>query len=402
MLHEYPGSGIHTTQNMGPFTDDVPVTAIVIGRDYDIQRDKLLAALRKPGPGPLVHRYYGQFDVELRPGSKWKLTESQEEGGMAIFEIPFIRAGATKSVTVTVDTAKKVRSSASAAKAVSTESFNKKVNTLGPEFIRDAIMGTLNRANYVVSGINSQVTGALATPTIAAGLIATLGNSAATLVATPSRIGELGAGLYEIQEAIFGAIEDIGLALLKDAAIFGIGPEAAAAQVEARKVSRVTRSSQQALMTSLGSQEPKFSTAGELGQRQATNQAAVLGLIRRAGTIEAARVAAALPYDSRDTASDIRKQLEAALVTLAETADDDDVYSALTDLRVDLVRHLASTAGELPRVVPFTPVTTLPALVIAYRVHGTALRNEEIVARNNIRHPGFTPAASPLKVLADA
>ena len=44
---------------------------------------------------------------------------------------------------------------------------------------------------------------------------------------------------------------------------------------------------------------------------------------------------------------------------------------------------------------------TLPALVIAHQVHADATRENEIIKRNAITHPGFVQAGYALEVLTD-
>jgi prophage DNA circulation protein len=48
------------------------------------------------------------------------------------------------------------------------------------------------------------------------------------------------------------------------------------------------------------------------------------------------------------------------------------------------------------------PQATQPALVLAYSLYEDASRDADIIARNNVRHPGFVPGGRTLEVLADA
>jgi prophage DNA circulation protein len=47
---------------------------------------------------------------------------------------------------------------------------------------------------------------------------------------------------------------------------------------------------------------------------------------------------------------------------------------------------------NLRRVVSYNNKTTLPALVIAYKVYGDATRDIDIITRNNLPDPGFVSA----------
>jgi prophage DNA circulation protein len=48
----------------------------------------------------------------------------------------------------------------------------------------------------------------------------------------------------------------------------------------------------------------------------------------------------------------------------------------------------------LARLGTYTPLTVLPALVLAHRIYQDATRADELVARNGISHPAFMPAVA--------
>ena len=45
---------------------------------------------------------------------------------------------------------------------------------------------------------------------------------------------------------------------------------------------------------------------------------------------------------------------------------------------------------------------TLPALVITHTLYGNVDKEQDVIARNRIQHPGFTPGGEVLEVLVDA
>ena len=386
-VFEYPGSDQSAAQEMGLQVDRFTVTAIVIGPAYDYERNALIAALKKPGPGKLVHRFYGTFDAQLEPGQSYRVFEDQDKGGMATFTIPFIRAGKFSGPTMGLDSFARVKSAAGRSKLAVLQEMLDAFDTSGPESVRDSVMQTLRDVNNATTQVNGQISGLLAAPNQIAGQITTLGNSMATLVATPSRFGELADGLYAIQAAIFGALANVGKALFSVSVTRdGTGQAAAKAQTDARKLVK-------ALL--------KARKDSALGVGVTANDAAVLGLVAKAATIEAVLAAAEMPYDSQENALATRDDLAAALEALAATSDY-QTHADLTDLRVELTRHLRDRGGALPAITNYTPAITLPALLIAHRVHGDARRSEEIIARNNIRNPCFVPGGYPIKVVAGA
>jgi prophage DNA circulation protein len=96
----------------------------------------------------------------------------------------------------------------------------------------------------------------------------------------------------------------------------------------------------------------------------------------------------------------LRTELADRLDVLMEAAGD-PVYKSLADLRAAVVRDLTVRGADLARTARYTPKQTLPALAVAYRIYGDASRDEEIAARNRIRHPGFVPGGETLEVLSD-
>ncbi|HGW7256049.1 TPA: DNA circularization N-terminal domain-containing protein, partial [Escherichia coli] len=61
--HEYPNRDKPYTEDLGKVTFRPSITAYVVGDDCFDQRDRLIDALNKPGPGTLVHPTYGEMKV---------------------------------------------------------------------------------------------------------------------------------------------------------------------------------------------------------------------------------------------------------------------------------------------------------------------------------------------------
>lgn len=396
-VQEYPGSDDYTAQELGRGLTTFSVTAIVIGPDYDLDRDALIAALEQGGPGRLVHRYYGEFDAMVEPGKRYRVVESEQEGGKATFTIPFIRAPKAAVQAVGADSAQRVRLAATSARTAAASKFDRDVDTSGPEFVRDAIVATITGASSAVAAVNRKINGALAITSGVQAAITTLGNSVAALVASPLVLIQLRQNLMDIQGAMFESIADVGQSLRDVREAFGgIGLEAANAETQARKLAFLLT---EALGDVAGYDEPALDDSTELNARMATNQAAVIRLVQTSAAIEAAVASLDMPYDSSATAEATRDRIADALNTLAGLTDDDDVYASLRDLLVEVHAHLTAAARALPTPAEYVPHTVMPALLVAHLVHGDARRCEEIIARNNIRHPGFVRPAVPLQVL---
>ncbi len=90
VVHSFPGSESHYSQDMGREPGGFQITAYIIGIDYDLERDRFMAACQSPGPGELVHPHLGVRLVHLR---SVQVRESRSELQIARFEMILIEAG---------------------------------------------------------------------------------------------------------------------------------------------------------------------------------------------------------------------------------------------------------------------------------------------------------------------
>jgi hypothetical protein len=114
---------------------------------------------------------------------------------------------------------------------------------------------------------------------------------------------------------------------------------------------------------------------------------------------QAAVCAASVVFPDYSTAIETRDRLIDELDRVSEATGDDRLHQALADLRAAVVRDINERAAELARVVSFVPASTVPALVVAYRLYGAADLDAQIVSRNRIAHPGFVTGGVVLEVL---
>lgn len=139
-VHEYPGQDLPDTEDLGERATTFDLDAYVLGADYMVARDQLITALRKAGPGELVHPYLGRVDVVALG---FRLTESTREGGLARLSIRFIRASELLP-TVVVDTQAVASTAAEAAQVATVPAFAESWPTaLG---VRAAAMRAINAA----------------------------------------------------------------------------------------------------------------------------------------------------------------------------------------------------------------------------------------------------------------
>lgn len=343
VVHEYPQRDEPDIEDLGRrprrFRLDLYLLASQLGDAYWPQRDRLTEALEAEGPGTLVHPYYGAVEVHVESFSE---RYSTREGGMVRYACTFVAATAPRQPRRSLVTQDALLGAADDVDAAVRDRFLERWSTARlPEFVRDA-------ADRVVDAARE----ALGLPTSVAVAI----NDAASVV-------------DELQGAR-AELATLGLPRIRRLRGFGDDLD---------DVPRSTPSKRQ----------------------QADNQDAVVDVVRATVLTAAAEAAASTVFDSVDEAMAVRADLLAEIDDQALTADD-PTFEALRALRAALVEDTGARGAGLPNVLTITPTEIEPALVIAQRMYGDARRAEDIVTRNNIRHPGFVPGGQTLEVLSDA
>jgi len=369
-IHEYPQRDDAWPEDMGRLARRFTIEALVTGDDYDQWRDELITALEEPGPGELVHPYYGRRQVSL--ASPARISESAtDEGGIARFSLEFIEAGDNTEPSARVDTADAVDAAADDAEAACLDDFCVEFSLDGlPDFAdlsaMSQVQGLIDDLAAIRSGMLPDMS--VLTDFLSAGKL--LSGGLASILRAPvdlaNRILGLVAGVRGLATAPLAAIA----ALRK---LFGWGK----AESAARPVPLTTPSR----------------------RAQARNVAAVNSLVQRAAVIQAVRASARVEFTTYDQAVALRDELVDALDTVADVAPD-TVYPSLVALRSALVRDVAARGASLARLGTTVLPGTLPALVVAHRVYGDATRDGDIIDRNPaIRHPGFVPGGVTLEIL---
>jgi prophage DNA circulation protein len=93
VLHEFPKRDTPYAEDMGRKARSFPVTGYVIGPDYQIWRELLVAALEMEGPGLLILPTLLQRDTIMVQPRDYTVREMRTQGGMAEFEMNFVESG---------------------------------------------------------------------------------------------------------------------------------------------------------------------------------------------------------------------------------------------------------------------------------------------------------------------
>lgn len=373
VLHEYPLREAPFVEDLGRKAGEFGLEAIIVGADYFKARDALREALKKPGPGELVHPTLGRMQVALT--APFRFVEALVEGGgMARFSLRFTETAENTQPAAAINTPALVETAAAAAATAAADEFAAAFGVAGaPAFVTEDAAALLAEAAAAIAAARAGVMQDLTVTGELTGALSGFGASASSLILTPAT---LAGQLLGLAAGLRGAV---------------LRPRAAFDALARLFVYRSARPA------------PPLATPAR--RAQAANRAALEALVRRAAVIEAARAVARIDF----AAERIPYQQAAALrERLAEALEDEaagariEAFGALMDLRAAVVRDITARGAILPRLATISLPATLPALVAAYRAFGDARREAEIVARNPgiVRHPGFVPGGLALEVLA--
>lgn len=379
-LHEFPKRDQPFVEDLGRRTRQYKFVGFVAGDDFLAQRDRLLTALDKPGAGELVHPWFGRMTVTA---GECELSHARNELGMARFNLVFID-GMLEFPVQSPNTRR-----ALAAQAPSLlDSIKGRFNTA---------MAPVDLARQRTSAVRSAVSGAMGFALRFLSPGTALGSDISGLMS--SLMNGPGAFADSLLSGISGLERSFG----------GYGSSGSFSGSRAKA----------AMLSSLQASAPVPDDP-----EVATIQAAVVGLVQDAALLDVlldmAEVPVAVnPGVSSPAAVDVQLAQQGATIeagteveTAVPVADDvlavrDSIseamwsvagesppehFSALSEVRVVLDRHLTEVARSGVGLRVYAPAETVSALVLAHTLYGDALRSGEIVERNRVRHPGFVPA----------
>lgn len=356
--HEYPFRDLPSHDDLGLKARSFPVEAYVAGENYVADKERLISALEAPGPGELrlpLDRPRYVVVTELR------VRESKDEGGMARLSITFEETAVGQKQPASVpDVTGALSTSVSSAR-----------DTLSAAFL----------AAYVLNPLNDSVIGQLRSLALKLQAIPTaieMGTQERAQLAR--RVSDFSSSV----ESVITAPADL-VANVTD--LVGRLPSVSAV-VAAYHFDPGT---------------PPPSNAGTpLRKQELANFTATLAMVQGLAVVRAVEITAATTFSSYEDAVAGRDQVTDLLDEQAELTPNDDVFTALTQLRADLVNAVPPPGNTLAHLLPYTPPSTVPSLVLAHRLYGDVSREQDLVARNSIRHPGFVTGGQELEVLSDA
>lgn len=379
-LHEYPDKDTPYAEDLGKKAENYPVTAFVIGDDYQSKRDALRKACLQRGPGKLVHPDYGTVTVLC---DSITVRENNRAKRMATIELVFVEAGAQTIPETSIDLSDSVLSSASAmmdaAKNDFISGFSLSEGVAGLTSlvgnIADVATGAIDAIGSgleYAEDLTSDLTSAMNKLVDAATTASELKNSAERFLNTPA---ELASRI----DTVFSVV----------ASMAGKKPDAFAT---VRGLTAQSNASENA------------STANEDARAEKLAMQNIEQLTKQVVVAKEAEIITNIEFENADEATSVLESFvaDAEEVELFEPVEpSSELMQALRTTREAVVEYIREIILDLPRMRTIVLPERTPSLVLAYDLYEDLSRADEIVNRNKIPYPAFVPAGKELKVLSE-
>jgi prophage DNA circulation protein len=440
-LSNFWGTDETYIEDLGRSTDEFMVEGYVIanldnGFNYFDQRDQLIKALTEgvagtdnnvtvpgkatgaytvgsggvankfsggmsPRPGTLRHPFYGEIEAYLKEPAK--ITESFEEGGIARFQMIFIRWQQAQN------TGWKVNMVADfALQGLST--FNGLIdNFQGIMSIGGAFLSSINGVmKTVLRGISKaigSIQGALASTINAAQAIVNNSlNFADSVLSDPCEIAStIGGGVDSILSVCGMAGDNV-----QSGVVGACSGELRGSIYTLDGTSipeKLTTYAVRALLNAALIDESYISSS--IPSEQSDNATAVLDLFQGICLNNASQIAVRGEYVSKEKAqqvlNDVTDSIDAYLLRLGERSYDNTLaYQSIEDMRNGFINTMYSMMVNLEQVTDYSvPVNGQNTLALAYAKFDDVYRDTEIYEMNKptVYHPGFITGGSTITIL---
>jgi prophage DNA circulation protein len=385
-VHEYPQRDQPYVEDLGRTTRRYQFAGFVIGDDCLAQRDRLLAALDTPGPGELVHPWFGRMTVTA---GECEVAHARNELGVVRFSLLFVDSMLEFPVQ-----SPNTRRQLVAHEPTLFESIKKRFS--------DA-MAPVNLARQRINAIRTAVSGVYAFGINFLKPLTSLASDLDSLVysvvnAPDAFAASLLSDIRSIERTFSGygadgtikgvSSKSEALASLQESASIADDPEVRAVQVA------VIGLIQDAALLDILLDLAELPVAGIV--RAADPATLDIQLAQQGSSVVVSGVTRSTDVATgsvpvSDDIIAVRDAVSEALWSVAGSSPPAH-FSVLSDTRLAVDRHLTEVARSGVWLRTYRPLDNVPSLVLAHLLYGDATRSSEIVARNRVRHPGFVPA----------
>ena len=378
VTHEYPAKDIPWTEDTGRTPEGFEITGYLWGENYHRERDALIAACNKKGPGTLVHPYRGMKRVNC---IGLRVREINLDGGYCLVHMTFVEAGKPAFPKAQESQFLKLAGQLDQLVSDANDAFEEAFDIIAaPQYLLDSASGAVNSAAVAIPNALSGVAGMVIGVTNLVADVDTFCGEILAILTNPLSLAQKLSGLIgSLNKATSDPFE-------KSNATKKLINYGAHLTLPAPKTFNRARERNNLL-----------AIVRHMRTVAVANNARALAEIAAAATAPVGDQPAAIV--SAEDLKELRNELAASIEVQQADAKTDAVYTALANLKAELVRQIPSQSADLPRLRTVTPTVTVPSLVLAYDLYGSLDRERDLIARNGITHPGFVSGGTPLEVI---
>lgn len=398
--HEFVNRDKPYTEDLGKVTLRPKITAYVIGDDCYDQRDRLIEALNKEGPGTLIHPAYGEMSVCV--DGEINVSSSSSEGRMVRFDLRFVEAGELTYPTSGAATANTLVSSCSALDGCISDNFDQFGMDGMPDFVQNGVIDdATSMLGYVSDKMSMVDSGISAAARLMQGDISVLlppppsGKGFVDQLQTMWRSGNRLSGNAS---DLFTMIKNFsGISLGSDLAPRGVWKTDSKTTQNQKQQSNYVASVVRTTAISEAAYAVTTLPAPVITTSEQSQQSTGWPSVSHPELNNAPDEATVVDVPTWDDLVDIRDTLNIAIEKELSRTTDDSLFLALRRVKSDLNNDIKNRLTQTQKTVVRTPDEVTPALVLAATWFDNAARESDIVRRNAVAHPGFVPV-SPLRV----
>ncbi|AMH15335.1 MULTISPECIES: DNA circularization protein [Enterobacteriaceae] len=405
----YPKKEVGWTEDNGAVLTQQQINGKLIGKNYQSQLEALLRALNTPGPGELIHPWFGIQKVQI---GKVNHRLSTEEGGIAYISFEVSEAGDRLFPAPAENTSLTVLSAADKVKAA-----------LANGDVFALLDGLGEMADTWMDDMENLVVGVLTLPSAITEWTDRLGRFRGLIelaVAKPAGF------INDVLNLVSGVRETVteplwsmrvydqlrnrwqGEQFSGSSSSPWTSPDSptntsdratAAALHQLPKYMSVTPGSvtdgTYGFASSLPDVVPELTDAMQANITDFRQLIVVASLIGQAETIASTEFRSS--EEAISTGDTLAEQLNEQAVYAVENGQR-DLWHALRELRFAVVNDVRVRSAQLPQVRIVTLTTTSPVSLIAWRETGNTENRDAIATRNRLRDPAFILPGKPVEV----
>ncbi|WP_421415951.1 DNA circularization protein [Serratia plymuthica] len=384
--HAYPRKNVGWTEDNGAELTQQQISGILLGADYLDKLNKLLAALNTPGPGELVHPWYGVQQVQAG-----KVTHrlSTQEGGIAYISFEVFEAGQQLFPSQQEDTTATTLSAADQVKeALANGDYFAAIDGLGSmvDTLLDDMQGLVANLPTLPDALNEWMD-----------RLNRFKDLAGIIVAKP---GELIRDITDLISDMKDLVTEPPWALRVYDQLRDKWDGDRAAQSATKSLADNV-----AVNASTGFASSVTPTAlVDITDEMRTNIDDFRLLVVTAALVAKAETVATATFETSQEAQNAGDQLAELLgdqASIAVESGQRELWRSLRALRFAVVNDVRIRSVQLPELRRISPSQTTPVMLLAWRELGNAEKRDSLVLRNRLRYPAFILPSQTIEVIGN-